>query len=79
LACDDACQLDAVQELHHNEEPSAVLGHVIDRDNVRMGEPGRRLGFPEEAGRSSSVTSISEEINLTATIRPSVGSWALKT
>jgi hypothetical protein len=42
-------QIDAVDELHDEEMGVADLAGVVQRHNVRVGEPGRGLGLAAEA------------------------------
>ncbi len=41
---------DALDQLHHEEVPAAVLLHLIQRCDVRMVEGGERLCFALESG-----------------------------
>ncbi|HEU4369019.1 MAG TPA: hypothetical protein VFV05_12430 [Methylomirabilota bacterium] len=47
---DELPKLVAFQQLHDEEEPSLVLPHVVDGDDVGVTQPSARLGFAEESG-----------------------------
>ena len=42
-------ELAAVDELHRDEPRAVVLVEIVDRDDVRMIEPARRLRFAAKA------------------------------
>ena len=43
------CQCRPRDVLHDDERPVVVLARVVDLDDVRMGQPGREPGLPQEA------------------------------
>jgi hypothetical protein len=49
LPGDDAPELLALEQLHHDEKPAVVLAHVVDDDDVRVRDPGAGLRLAEEA------------------------------
>ena len=41
--------VDAVDHRHHQKQPAVDLPGVMDRDDVRLGQPGRGVGLATKA------------------------------
>ena len=54
-AVEQLSQVDAFEELHRQVGPPAVLADVVDRDDVRMVERGRRPRLRAKAGDATGV------------------------
>ncbi len=64
----------AGDQLHHQEHGAVVVALVEHRDDVRVGEPGRRPGLAHEAlGEVAIIVAVASPacITLTATVRSS--------
>ncbi len=65
--------------LHDEEQVAVVLALVVDRDDVRVPEPGRRAGLPAEAAGEGRSATRSRRGSLTATSRSRRSSTASQT
>ena len=54
-AVEELSEVDAFEELHRQVGPPAVLADVVDRDDVRMVERGRRTRLGAKAGDATRV------------------------
>ena len=66
----------AVDELHHDEELAVELPEVVDRDDPRVIQCGRRSRFVLKAPERARVGEASTPRTLMATCRPSLASRA---
>ena len=57
----------ALEQLGHRVGDIALAAEVEDLEDVRMGEPGDRLGFALEPGQAALVPMPPEKLRITAT------------
>ena len=68
--------IDTVDDRHHQIQPTVDFAGVMNRDDVRFGQPGGDVGFTTKPLPITGFGAQLGESTLIATSRPSVVSWA---